>query len=102
MTDIYYNPEAFDLETVAEIELEEPDYSFDIALVQQDTKSKKFYVNTDSGCSCPSPFEGFTTKASLGQPLGAHQAVKKIGELVSGNAHAAASAAEAIAKVMAR
>ncbi len=102
MTDIYYSPEAFDLETVAEFDVTEPDYSFDLVLIQQDRTTKKFYVNTDAGRSCPSPFEGFTTKASLGQPLDAHGAVKAIGDLVSGNAYAAASAADAIAKVMAR
>lgn len=79
--DIYYNPEEFGIETIGELELREPDYSFDILLVQRDIVTGKFYVNFDSGCSCPSPFEDFTTKESLGQPLTVVQAVAKIKQM---------------------
>jgi len=78
VSDVYHNPEEFGLETIGELELREPDYNFDILLVQRDTSTGKFYVNADSGCSCPSPFEDFTTKESLGTPLTAHEAVSKI------------------------
>lgn len=79
--DIYYNPEEFGVETIGSINLREPDYSFDILLVQRDLLTGKFYVNFDSGCSCPSPFEGFTTKESLGEALTAHDAVAKIRQM---------------------
>lgn len=81
--DIYYNPKEFGIETVGELELREPDYTFDILLVQRDLLTGKFYVNFDSGCSCPSPFEDFTTKESLGQELTAHEAVAKIKQMCS-------------------
>ena len=81
MNDVYYNPEKFGIETIGELNLREPDYSFDILLVQRDVSTGKFYVNFDSGCSCPSPFEDFTTKESLGNGLTAHEAVAKIKQM---------------------
>lgn len=79
--DIYYNPEEFGVETIGELELAEGSYSFDTLLVQRDLLTGKFYVNFDSGCSCPSPFEDFTTKESLGLALTAHDAVTKIRQM---------------------
>lgn len=79
--DIYYSPEEFGVETIGQLNLHEPDYSFDILLVQRDIVTGKFYVNFDSGCSCPSPFENFTTKESLGLALTAHDAVAKIRQM---------------------
>ena len=79
--DIYYNPEEFGIETIGQLNLREEDYSFDILLVQRDIVTGKFYVNFDSGCSCPSPFEAFTTKESLGLALTAHDAVAKIRQM---------------------
>lgn len=51
----YYNPEKFDLEIVDELDVGEP-YSFDMIVVWRH-KDGTIYWNTDSGCSCPSPFE---------------------------------------------
>lgn len=54
---IRYNPEDFGVTFVAEFDVHEPDYSFDLVLVVQDKQSNEVYVAFDSGCSCPSPFE---------------------------------------------
>ena len=54
---IYFNPEKFDLELVVEVDLAEPDYSFDLLCIWRHTKTGKLYMATDSGCSCPIPFE---------------------------------------------
>ena len=56
MSNIYYSPEKFGLEAVAQIEYSDRDYVFDIRIVWKD-KNGKLYTARDSGCSCPVPFE---------------------------------------------
>ncbi len=62
--DVYYQAEQFGLTQLGEIEWAEPDYSFDIGVVWIDEAGDLFY-GQDSGCSCPSPFEDFTSKDHL-------------------------------------
>lgn len=78
--DIYNSPKKFGLEAVGTLDLAEPFYSFDLLLVSRHLETGKFYVNTDSGCSCPSPFDGVTLDKA-GAPLDAHQTVKKVREI---------------------
>lgn len=60
--DLYYQPEKFDLLTVGEVEWDGESYNFNITAVwQSKADSKLFYWASDSGCSCPSPFEAFTS-----------------------------------------
>lgn len=72
--DAYYVPHKLGLEVVAEVELSEPCYSFDIAMVWWHFETDAFYVARDSGCSCPSPFEDFTSLEKLNGPLTRHEA----------------------------
>lgn len=59
MSDIYYSPENHGIEIVGELE-QEPDYDFHKFVVWRDLKNKNIvYYATDSGCSCPMPFENF-------------------------------------------
>ncbi|WP_431941638.1 DUF7574 domain-containing protein [Nocardia grenadensis] len=67
--DVYYDPDKFGLIKVGELTLEEPDYSFNIGLVLYHPDTQNFYYVEDSGCSCPSPFENFTSIESLGKPM---------------------------------
>lgn len=60
--DLYNQPELFDLKPVGEVEWTEPSYSFDTTIVWHH-KDGSFYLASDSGCSCPAPFEGFTSLA---------------------------------------
>jgi hypothetical protein len=69
MTNVYYDPEEFGLETVGTIELAEPDYSFDFGVVWYHPASERFYFATDSGCSCPTPFDDYADLDSLGAPM---------------------------------
>lgn len=56
--DPYYQPEKFDLTTVAEIDYSDGCYQFDLRVVWRHA-SGQFYTMRDSGCSCPSPFEDY-------------------------------------------
>lgn len=56
---VAYDPKYFGLTPVAEFELREPDYSFDTFKVWYHSENEKYYWAQDSGCSCPSPFEGY-------------------------------------------
>lgn len=58
--DIYYDQERFGLVKVAEIEWSEPDYSYDTTCAWVHPETGRWFVESDSGCSCPSPFEEFT------------------------------------------
>lgn len=73
---LYYNPEDSGLTKVAELELTEPFYSFDLAAAWRDTEGQ-FYLGTDSGCSCPTPFENFASIADLTGPLTAAQVIEE-------------------------
>jgi len=55
---VYYNPEKFGLKTVAELNLSPPAYSFDLLVVWERLSDGQLLYGTDSGCSCPAPFEG--------------------------------------------
>lgn len=54
--DVYSSPEKHGLMMVAELDDPEASYSFDLLVVWQHEDGRLFY-GTDSGCSCPSPFE---------------------------------------------
>lgn len=55
--DVYYQPEKFGLTIVAEVDPSE-EYEFDITAVWKHEDGRVFW-GQDSGCSCPSPFEGY-------------------------------------------
>jgi len=60
--DLYYQPEAFGLQTIGEVEWNDESYSFNFTVVWQSKEDPKvFYWAQDSGCSCPAPFEDFTS-----------------------------------------
>ena len=62
--DVYFQPEKFGLKIIGHIEDPEAYYSFDDLVVWQHEDGRLFYAQ-DSGCSCPSPFEDFTSLESL-------------------------------------
>lgn len=59
MANIYYDPEHFGVEKVTEFERSEPSWSFDTFVVWYAAETDTYYWGSDSGCSCPSPFEDF-------------------------------------------
>lgn len=90
MNNVYYNPEKFGLTTVGELDYSSGSYEFDYTVVWVDDQ-KNLYYDDDSGCSCPSPFDGVglndLTKATVAQLQGHLRARKAAayGEYVSDN-----------------
>lgn len=58
--DVYYQPEAFGLTPLGQLDDPDADWSFDIFSVWKH-ESGKIYYGEDAGCSCPSPFEDATS-----------------------------------------
>ncbi|QIK64126.1 hypothetical protein G7068_13665 [Leucobacter viscericola] len=58
MKNIHDNPADFGMIKVDEFDLSDGCWQFDYVMVWQSITDKRvFYVGTDSGCSCPSPYE---------------------------------------------
>jgi hypothetical protein len=73
--DVYYNPEAFDLEVIDDIQWGEACYDFDVTGVWRRKSDGQLFVGDDSGCSCYSPFERFTIEDLT--PMESAMAVQK-------------------------
>lgn len=61
---ISYRPEDYGLRTLGAVEWSEPSYSFDTTEVWIDGEGKLYWAS-DSGCSCPSPFENYHELSQL-------------------------------------
>jgi hypothetical protein len=57
MKNVYYYPEHFGLEQVAEFECG-GNYEFDTHVVWKDKQGQLYWAH-DEGCSCPTPFDGY-------------------------------------------
>lgn len=60
-----YAPEECGLKTIAEIEYSDECYQFDTRIVWKHLESGRYYTARDSGCSCPTPFEGYRQLSDL-------------------------------------
>jgi len=76
---VYYSPEKHGLTLVTELELEEPDWSFYTLAVWAGEEG--LYMGTDSGCSCPAPFENYNGIEDLTGPLPAEQVIEEADQL---------------------
>lgn len=59
MSNPYYNPDELGLKIVVDVTGSNSCYDFDMFVVWQHEETGKFYYASDSGCSCPAPFEDF-------------------------------------------
>lgn len=59
--DVYDEPSKFNLTFVDEVSWDNEPYQFDLTGVWKHNETGQLYMADDSGCSCPSPFENFTT-----------------------------------------
>lgn len=64
-TNVYYNADKIGLESIGCWDLREPDYSFDLLILVRETATGKLFAATDSGCSCPVPFEDHSFPADF-------------------------------------
>jgi hypothetical protein len=63
--DVYGSPEKFGLELVVMCDDPGLSYEFDMFGIWRDTATGQVYYGIDGGCSCPSPFENFTSVDDL-------------------------------------
>lgn len=68
---------------VTEFEKSEPCYSFDTFMVLFNPENKMYYYGEDSGCSCPSPFDGFSKISDYEGPFTKQQMINIVREAQS-------------------
>lgn len=66
------------LEFVSDFDVADEPYQFDIVRVMFDDARGAYRIGRDSGCSCPSPFEDFTSDADWGPTLTASEARQEV------------------------
>src|SRR5690606_29635696 len=76
---IAYNAEDYGLEFLGSADLEDEPYQFYLVGVWYGPEG--FYLSTDSGCSCPSPWENHMSIDDLTGPMSAEDAVQEIKSL---------------------
>lgn len=72
----YYDFDKYGFTYIGELDLSEPDYSFDILGVWK-SENGMYWISEDSGCSCVSPWENLVV-AELEGPYTADEACKSI------------------------
>jgi hypothetical protein len=63
--DVYHQPEEFGLQILASIDWSDGDYCYDYTVIWRGTDDGTLYYGSNAGCSCPSPFEKFTSRDKL-------------------------------------
>lgn len=99
----YDNPENFGLTLVAEMSWHAPCYDFDYTVAWQGEDGTLYWAS-DSGCSCPSPFEDYSTLEDLttGTKFDLMQEVQeRLGNISWERSYAENQAAQFLEKVMA-
>lgn len=72
---VYYAPEKHNMQIVGEADVVRESYEFHLVVVWQDKRDGQLYAGCDSGCSCPTPFEG------VGDPRRELKQIHRIAEL---------------------
>ncbi len=62
---VYYSPDKCGLEIVESFDDPDASYSFNMFVVWRKLDDGRLFYASDSGCSCPSPFEDYHTLGSL-------------------------------------
>lgn len=100
---LYSEPEKLGLEVVGEADDEMASYSFDMFVIWRDQRGNLYFAS-DSGCSCPSPFEDYKKVSDLTKAADAaeiHAALDEWAGQDSDYRRGAPSAAELHAKLAA-
>ena len=64
MSNVYYDPADFGLVLVETLDEAGLSYEYNTLIVLQHTASKRLFWASDSGCSCPTPFENYHFSSS--------------------------------------
>ena len=102
-SNIYYHPEKYGLEEVGEVDWDDEPYQFNITAVWRD-ENGDYYLASDSGCSCPAPFEDFNSLSDLEGPFSGHKAMALLTEYADHpdpEARARAAVTDIAARIMA-
>lgn len=75
---LYYAPEAFGLKVIGELNDPDADYSFYDFVVWKHEETGKIYWASDSGCSCPCPFEDYTSLESATEVVSMHDFIDAV------------------------
>lgn len=84
--DVYYQPEAFGLQVIGTLNNPEADYDFHMFAVWKHEETGKIYYASDAGCSCPSPFEDYTSLDKLSEVISMHDFIDDVKEYFESNA----------------
>jgi hypothetical protein len=74
----YYDPAAYGLELVGDVEWDDEPYQFNMTAVWRSTTTGQLYYADDSGRSCPSPFEDHSTEDLI--PATRHEVLDRLSE----------------------
>lgn len=75
---IYYSPDDLGLVSIGSLSIRIIDWEFHLFGVWYSPVTKYYYTGTDSGCSCPTPFESFGALTDFDRHETAHSVVTAI------------------------
>jgi hypothetical protein len=79
-TDVYSSPGRYGLKIVGSVSFDNEPYQFHVGVVWQQEETGLFFIGTDSGCSCPSPFESVHSLDKLSGPYRKNGAIQIVSE----------------------
>lgn len=97
--DVYYNPEKFGLQLVGDIEWDDYSYEFDMTIVLVNDAGE-YFMASDSGCSCPAPFEDFTSVESLEGPFDKQAVAFRLREGIGNHGRSEAELRKEVSKIL--
>lgn len=77
---LYYDPEHFGLTVIGELNDPEASWSFDTFVVWKHEETGTIYWARDSGCSCPSPFDIYTSLGTATKVISMHDFIDAVKE----------------------
>lgn len=78
--DLYNQPEKFGLTPIDELNDPNASWSFDYFVVWKHDETGKIYYAQDSGCSCPSPFEDYTSLSDATEVISMHDFIEVVAD----------------------
>lgn len=101
MDHLYDEPERYGFETIGEIDWGVNSYNFDLTVAWIETETGRIFVASDSGCSCPRPFEDIEGIEDLTEITKPMELIKYLADVQSEKEadHATGEVGELIMKV---